>query len=287
MDERQHVEQCMEIIDTYRGGYFNGRPWLRDAFESIPRSHFVPDRVWWPERDTDGLYPVFDRTADPERWLEAVYTPTAALITQIADGKISPKDGPTESSDFTSSISCPAVVVQMLHHLDPQPGEKVLEIGTGTGYNAALLAHRVGAGHLTTVEIDPSTAEQARATLHIRDAPAPHVFVADGEGGYTPHAPYDRLISTACVQRIPPAWLEQVKPGGVILTPVATPFGDDALTLLTVDDVGHAKGRLVAAVRFMRVRSQRQRRPWRELGWPRLPDFELTAGPDGQSIRQS
>ncbi|GAA0612168.1 methyltransferase domain-containing protein [Streptomyces crystallinus] len=286
MDEQQHIAQCIETISMYRGGYFNDRPWLRDVFESVSRAHFVPERVWWPERDTDGFYPVIDRTTEPERWLEAVYTPRIALITQIEDGKISPQDGPTRSNAFTSSISCAAVVVQMLHHLDPQPGENVLEIGTGTGYNAALLAARVGADHLTTVEVDPVTAERARTALHSRGVPVPTVVVADGENGYGPRAPYDRLISTACVRQIPPAWLEQMRPGGTILTPLATPFGDDALALLVADRQGHARGRLVAAVNFMRVRSQRERRPWRDLGWPRLTDFELTAGPTEQTVRQ-
>lgn len=268
------------------GRLLQGRSWLRKAFRSVPRAHFVPDLVWWPERDKDGLFPVIDRTAEPERWLEAVYTPRIALITQIDDGKITPQDGPARSNAFTSSISCSAVVVQMLHHLDPQPGENVLEIGTGTGYNAALLAARVGAHRLTTVEIDPATADRARTALHTLDVAAPTVVVADGEAGYAARAPYDRLISTACVQQIPPAWMEQMQPGGTILTPVATPFGDDALALLVADGQGHASGQLVAAVSFMRTRSQRKPRPWRELGWPRLPDFELAAGPNGQSVRQ-
>ncbi|WP_369383204.1 methyltransferase domain-containing protein [Streptomyces sp. cg36] len=286
MDEQQHATACARIIDTYRGGYFNDRAWLREAFGSVSRAHFVPDQVWWPQRGEDGLYPLIDRTLDPERWLDAVYSARTPLITQIEDGAVTPADGATASNAFTSSISCAAVVVQMLHHLDPQPGENVLEIGTGTGYNAALLAHRVGARHLTTMEIDPATADRARRALHARGVPSPTIAVTDGESGYAARAPYDRLISTACVQQIPPAWLEQMRPGGTILTPVATPFGDDALALLTTDGHGHASGRLVAAVSFMRLRSQREPRPWRDLGWPRLPDYELTAGPDGQSVRQ-
>ncbi|MFD9630032.1 methyltransferase domain-containing protein [Streptomyces violascens] len=287
MNNRQpYVKACMDEIDRYRGGYFNERPWLRQAFGSVPREHFVPDRVWWPDRDADGLYPVLDRTADPERWLQAVYSPSAALITQIADGAVKPEDGPTDCGDFTSSISCAAVVVNMLHHLDPQSGETILEVGTGTGYNTALLAHRVGADRVVTVEIDPTTAEQAAANLHGLDRPAPTVVTGDGERGYPVRAPYDRLISTACVREIPAAWMEQVRAGGIIVTPIATPFGTDALAQLTADGTGHATGRLVTAVDFMFVRSQRAFRPWRELGWPRLPDFQVTAGPNGQEIRQ-
>lgn len=108
-----------EIAQRY--GYFDGRMWLREAFESVPRELFVPDLVWWPHKGQDGRYPVLDRARRPEQWLEAVYRPRAALITQIADGAVKPEDGPTDSNDFTSSISCPAVVVNMLRHLDPQP----------------------------------------------------------------------------------------------------------------------------------------------------------------------
>ncbi|WP_257581595.1 methyltransferase domain-containing protein [Streptomyces sp. TLI_146] len=276
----------MAEIDTYKGGYFHSRPWLRAAFESVPREHFTPDRVWVPDRDQQRLFPVLDRTVDPQQWLEAVYSPETALITQIEDGKVRPENGPASSGEFTSSISCPAVVVNMLHHLNPQPGEKILEIGTGSGYNTALLAWRVGAANVVSIEIDPDIAQSARANLEALASPVPTLAVGDGEHGYPHRAPFDRVISTACVRKIPPTWVQQVRPGGVILTPVTTPFGSDAIAVLTRHEGGTARGPLVAAVDFMLVRGQRSRSPWSTLGWPRLPDFELTAAPDGQTIRQ-
>ncbi|MEU7159683.1 protein-L-isoaspartate(D-aspartate) O-methyltransferase, partial [Streptomyces chrestomyceticus] len=113
-------EECAAGISRY--GYFDDQEWLRDAFLAVPREHFVPRRVWLPKTGEDGRYPVLDREEQPEQWLRAVYRPLAALITQIADGAVRIEDGPTSNSDFTSSISCPAVVVNMLRHLDPQPG---------------------------------------------------------------------------------------------------------------------------------------------------------------------
>ncbi|CAM5527957.1 MULTISPECIES: methyltransferase domain-containing protein [Streptomyces] len=276
--------QCMDTIDTYQGGYFHDRPWLRTAFAATPREHFTPDRVWWHQRAEDGRYPVLDRHADPDQWLQAVYTADAALVTQIADGAVRVEDGPTTSNDFTSSLSCPLVVVNMLHHLDPQPGDAVLEIGTGTGYSTALLAARVGARNITTVEIDATIAERARDKLNGLGL-APTVVVGDGEQGHPARASYDRLISTAAVQRIPPAWLDQMSTDGTILTPLATPFGSDALALLRCDGHGAAEGRLVAAVNFMPVRGQRGHRRWRDLGWFRFPDLHVTVDHDGQDIR--
>ncbi|MFD9630314.1 methyltransferase domain-containing protein [Streptomyces violascens] len=290
MGARRHelVDQCFAQIDQLRGGYFHDRPELRAAFAAIPREHFVPARVWWHRRGADGRFPVLDRTRDPERWLQAVYTADAPLITQIADGAIRAEDGPTACDDFTSSISCPSVVVNMLHHLNPRPGDRILEIGTGTGYNAALLAHLVGAANLVTLESSAPLAERARATLAAlaNGGPMPEVVVADGELGHKTSAPYTGLISTASVQEVPAAWPAQIAEGGVIVVPVATPFGTDALARLVCDGKGSATGSLVAAVSFMRVRGQRQPRPWRELGWPRLPDFELSTGPQGQRVHQ-
>ncbi|MFI6688439.1 methyltransferase domain-containing protein [Streptomyces sp. NPDC050485] len=279
-------KQCMEIIDTYRGGYFNDRPWLREAFDAIPRERFTPDRVWWHLRDDSGCYPVLDRQVQPDEWLEAVYTPDAPLITQIADGAVRIEDGPTRSSGFTSSISCPLVVVSMLHHLDPEPGETILEIGTGTGYNTALLARRIGPGQLVTIENQPALAERAEQNLQALGGDQPLVVTGDGEQGYPERAPYDRILSTVGVRQVPPAWLHQVRAGGVIVTPIATPFGCDALAKLVCDGEGGASGRLIKQIYFMKLHGQRERRPWSELGWPRWPDYQVALSPDGtQRIR--
>ncbi|GAB2775547.1 methyltransferase domain-containing protein [Streptomyces daliensis] len=275
-------EKCVAEIDTYgRLGYFNDRPWLRRAFFAVPREDYTPTRVWVPKREEDGRYPVLDRREQPETWLRAVYSPRLALITQIADGAVRIEDGPTVSSVFTSSLSCPAVVVDMLHYLNPAPGERVLEIGTGAGYSAALTAERVGPGNLTTVEVQHELADLARASLQ-RAGYDIHVHAADGEQGWEAGAPYDRLISTAGVRQVPAAWLRQVKAGGLIITPIATPMNRDALMWLRPDGEGGARGALITDLSFMKLTSQREAGPWREYGWPRLPDYEVTVTPDGE-----
>ncbi|MGW7549840.1 methyltransferase domain-containing protein [Streptomyces rimosus] len=281
--------RCAEEMSHHPRG-FNGCGWLRDAFLTVPREHFVPDRVWWPARGEDGRYRLYDRVRQPRAWLKAVYLPGVPLITQIDDGSVAPT-GPADGA-FTSSISAPGAVVELLRHLAPEPGHTVLEIGTGTGYTTALLAHRAGADHVTTLEIDARLAHHARTRLHALGL-RPHAITGDGEHGHPPRAPYDRILATASVRTVPPAWLDQLCPGGLLLAPLDTPFGHDLLLRLEADGPGQAHGRFVAPVEFMRTRAQRTPRPYADLGWP--PDatrdqwqhLHVTVGPAGQRIRHA
>ncbi|WP_218951896.1 rRNA adenine N-6-methyltransferase family protein [Amycolatopsis anabasis] len=120
----------------------------RDAFAATPRALFVPRRAW-QVRDTGALAEI-DQDADPEAWVRAVYS-DIPIITQVDDGA---EDGDGRSS---SSCSMPSVVFTMLDQLDVSPGTRVLEIGTGTGWNAALLADRLGAENVVSIEIDLDT----------------------------------------------------------------------------------------------------------------------------------
>ncbi|MFH9425572.1 methyltransferase domain-containing protein [Streptomyces sp. NPDC017529] len=247
----------------------------------------MPDRVWWPVRGTDGLYRIYDRTQQPRAWLKAVYLPGIPLITQIDDGTVAPT-GPADGA-FTSSISSPSVVIELLRHLAPEPGQKTLEIGTGTGYTTALLTHRTGDTNVTTIEIDPRLAHHAQTRLHALGL-HPHLITGDGEQGHPPNAPYDRILATASVRTIPPAWIDQLRPGGLLLVPLDSPFGHDLLLRLEADGHGQAHGRFIAPVEFMRTRAQRTPRSHVGLGWPpdASPDqwqyLHVTVGPAGQHI---
>jgi protein-L-isoaspartate O-methyltransferase len=90
---------------------------------------------------------------------------------------------------------------------------RVLEIGTGTGYNAALLAHRLSAENIVSVEVDPAVAEHARRVLAAAGFGALTVVSADGAEGYLPRAPYDRVSSTVATAEVPYAWVAQTCPG--------------------------------------------------------------------------
>lgn len=287
LDAESLRARCVQELESSPRGYFGGLPWLRDAFETVPREHFAPDRLWWPRPGEDGLYALIDRSKTPKRWLKAVYLLRTPLITQIDDGAIAP-DAPANGA-FTSSISCITVVIEMLRHLTPDPGDKVLEIGTGTGYNAALLAHRVGPDRVTTVEIDPQIAAQAQERLDALGVRA-RVITADGEQGCPEGAPYDRIVSTASVRRIPPAWLRQLRPGGVLIAPLDSPAGYDLTIRMTGTGDGAAVGCPVSTVEFMRIRGQRSPRPHADLGWPdaidmrRWRDYEVLADQTEQRI---
>lgn len=120
-----------------------------------------------------------------------------------------------------SSASAAGTVAGMLQQLEARPGHRVLEIGAGTGYNAALLAHLVGAeGEVTTVDIDKDVAESARRNLTAAGYGGAQVICGDGEDGYPAAAPFDRIIVTAGAWDMPPAWLEQLAPDGRIVVPL-------------------------------------------------------------------
>jgi protein-L-isoaspartate O-methyltransferase len=151
----------------------------------------------------------------------------------------------------------PAVVAQMLAALQVGPGMRVLEIGTGTGYNAALLAHRLGAGNVVSVEVDPAVATHARRALAAAGFGGVRVVSADGAQGYLPQAPYDRVISTVAVTEVPLAWVAQTRPGGLVLTPWGNPYYRGGLLALTVHPGAAATGRIVGPASFMWLRAQR------------------------------
>ena len=120
-----------------------------------------------------------------------------------------------------SSSSQPAIMAQMIELLELRGGERVLEIGTGSGYNAAVLAELVGAqGSLTTIDIDPELVDAARRQLAAAGYPGVRALVADGAAGDPEGAPFDAVVATVGVERIPPAWIAQLRPGGRLVAPL-------------------------------------------------------------------
>ncbi|GAA4069801.1 methyltransferase domain-containing protein [Actinomadura miaoliensis] len=221
----------------------------RDEFRATPRHLFIPDDVW---TEAPGGWRRLSRLTEPDVWWEMVGR-DGYIVTQVDDGR--PAD-PDHGEYSTSSASQPSLVLRMLDELHAEPGTRVLEIGTGTGYNAALLAARLGPGNVTTVEVDPRLAERARQALARVGRPV-RVITADGAAGHPPHAPYDRIIATASVQRVPAAWIEQTRPGGIILTPWGNAYHNDALLRLTVHEDGTASGPFAGRAPFMWMRDAR------------------------------
>lgn len=243
------------------------------AFRSVSREQFIPDRIWIDE-DDDGQDVALDRASEPARWRAAVYS-DRVIVTQFDDGDTA---WPEVGYRPTSSCSMPSAVLGMLDALDVHEGIRALEIGAGTGYNAALLTQRLGDEHVTTMEVDPMVADQARSALTAAGC-TPTVVCADGAAGLPTGAPFDRIIVTAAVKlgRVPYAWVEQTTPGGIILIPLKTDFTAGPLVAFRVDQDGTATGRVVPLrVGFMELRAQRTpAADWDGQRWDD-PDADLT-----------
>jgi protein-L-isoaspartate(D-aspartate) O-methyltransferase len=154
-----------------------------------------------------------------------------------------------------SSSSQPAIMALMLDQLGIQPGQRVLEIGVGSGYNAALLAHLVGpAGTVVSVDIDPEVAQTAEALLAGAGYSRVRVVCADGADGYPPAAPYDRIIATVGVWDLAPAWLAQLAPGGRLVVPLDLRGAQVSVALERAG--GPWASRSVVGCGFMRMRGK-------------------------------
>ncbi|WP_431999643.1 methyltransferase domain-containing protein [Streptomyces sioyaensis] len=195
-------------------------PTWRKVFQTVARHPFVPE-FWTLAADEQRHV-----TSTDPRWLDLVYTDDA-LATQLTDGVA------------TSSSTAPGLMCTMLQALDVADGHRVLEVATGTGYNAALLSERLGSHQVVTVEVEPVLARLAGSRLR-RCGYTPLVVVGDGRDGHLARAPYDRLIATCGFSAIPAAWLEQVRPAGMIVCPLGW-----GTVRLVVSDRGRAEGRFL------------------------------------------
>ncbi|GAA3488722.1 methyltransferase domain-containing protein [Streptomyces cremeus] len=225
----------------------------REAVGSVPRAAFLPEAVETPSGTVS-------RRDDPDAWLAAVYD-DVPLITQVNDGR------ETTGGAYrlpTSSSSAPSLMLQMLGLLDVRDGHHVLELGTGTGYHAAWLAHRLGDDRVTSVEVDPALAETAAKNLAAAGFRV-RVVCGDGDAGCADRAPYDRVVATYAVPRVPYAWVEQsVAPEGRIVAPWGGSFFPYSFATLDVRrkraDPPVAQGRFSGFPAFMRSRNHRPAR---------------------------
>lgn len=161
-------------------------PSLTEAFATVPRHVFLPHVP-----------------------LEQVYANRSHDLKRDGDA-------------LTSSSTPPSMMAIMLAQLDVRRGDHVLEIGTGSGYNAAMLSHLAGPdGHVTTIEFESDLAESARAALDAAGHARTDVVCGDGRHGWTPHAPYDRVIATTCLNDIPAPLWDQLAPSGKLVVPLA------------------------------------------------------------------
>lgn len=199
----------------------------RAAVENVPRHVFVP-RYYTDDQNGRTRSWILHEPANPdsiERWLELVYSRTT-LVTQVADFA----DRGTQAA--VSSSTKPDLMIRMLETLDVADGMRVLEIGTGTGYNSALLSHRLGAGNVYSVDVDPHLVDDARDRLTRLGYSAATLVAVDGIEGLPEHAPYDRIIATCALFAVPAAWITQLRPDGLALVHIEGPLGAGNLLAL-------------------------------------------------------
>lgn len=192
------MELRRQLVEQLEGGGSLSSPAIRRAFLAVPRERFLSEVA-----EREGVERVYEDQA----------------IVTVRDARGMP----------ASSSSQPSMMAAMLEALELRRGHRVLEIGAGTGYNAALLARVVGAGgNVVSVELDPATARGAgRALARVKSAA--DVVVGDGRDGWPRGAPYDRIIVTASARTVPRAWYDQLSDGGLLELP------------LLVDRAGHAQ----------------------------------------------
>ena len=147
------------------------------------------------------------------------------------------------------TISQPVVVAFMTQLVRPRAGMRVLEVGTGSGYQAAVLAE-TGA-RVWTIEIFRALAEEAQARLARLGYRGVTVRHGDGYAGWPEEAPFDAIVVTAGADSIPPALIEQLAPGGRLVMPVGDPALDQELVLVEKDADGRVASRRLLPVRFV------------------------------------
>jgi len=180
----------------------------------------------------------------PDLPVEAAYENRAVMVKRAEDGT------------GLSSVSQPTIVALMLEALRVEAGHRVLDVGTGAGYNAAVLAELVGtAGHVVSIELEPDLAAQAARHLAAAGAGRVEVVTGDGAQGHPPRAPYDRVIVTAGATAVAPAWTAQLVDGGRLVVPICDADGVGSVMVFTKRD-GELVGRDEGSCAFLPMRTE-------------------------------
>ncbi len=151
------------------------------------------------------------------------------------------------------TISQPLIVAVMSDLLRLQPGARVLEVGTGSGYQCAILAEL--AAQVVTIEVIAALAADAKARLEALNYRNIEFHVGDGGAGWPAGAPYDAILVTAAARTVPPALVEQLKPGGRLVIPIGGSSFSQDLVLIEKDQDGRTHRRALFPVAFVPLRS--------------------------------
>jgi protein-L-isoaspartate(D-aspartate) O-methyltransferase len=202
----------------------------REARERLVAEHLVPQGI------TDSATLAAMRSVPRHEFVPDEQRPYAYQDTPLPIGQ-------------GQTISQPAVVAFMTELVRPRPGLRVLEVGTGSGYQAAVLA--AAGARVWSVEIFRGLADEARARLARLGYGAVKVRHGDGYAGWPEAAPFDAVVVTAGADAIPPALIEQLGPGGRLVMPVGDPEIDQQLVLVEKDAEGRVASKRLLPVRFV------------------------------------
>ncbi|MBW1945341.1 MAG: protein-L-isoaspartate(D-aspartate) O-methyltransferase [Deltaproteobacteria bacterium] len=192
--------------------------------------------------------PDYRRPVRNRRVLQAMGTVPRHLFVKKQDIPWAYRDHPLPIG-HGQTISQPYIVALMSDLLDVTPEQRVLEVGTGSGYQAAILSRLVK--DVFTVEIIEVLAQQADARLERLGYRNVHVKMADGYYGWKAHAPFDRIIVTAAATLVPPPLIRQLKPGGKMCIPVGARYAIQYLTMIDKSETGDITMRKLLPVRFV------------------------------------
>jgi len=246
-DVRGYLDWLVDELE-HAGRIRNRR--IERAFRTVERHRFLRGFSRWDPATSRPVPVEFDPARPSENALGIIYS-DQALGTRFRDGLPS------------SSSSQPSVMADMLEALAPGPGMRVLEIGTGTGYNAALLAEIVGdEGSVVTQDIDPGIAAEATYALRAAGYGSVRVVARDGAEGVSEAAPFDRILVTVGCPDLSPRWQEQLTGEGRIVVPLEH-AGLHPLVTLAKHDEGLV-GRFFAWSAFIPIRGLLHQ----ELPWP-------------------
>ena len=150
---------------------------------------------------------------------------------------------------YGQTISQPYIVALMTDLIKPQPGDRVLEIGTGSGYQAAILAELTG--QVYSIEIIEALGKEAQERLSRLDYNNITLRIGDGYYGWEEHAPFDAIVVTAAASHVPPPLVEQLRPGGRMVIPVGSRFLTQQLLLIEKQADGQVITRQILPVTFV------------------------------------
>ena len=150
---------------------------------------------------------------------------------------------------YGQTISQPYIVAIMTDLINPRPEHKILEIGTGSGYQAAILSKLVQ--QVYTIEIIEELGERAKVDLHKLGYNNIQVRIGDGYYGWEKYAPFDGIVVTAATSHIPPPLIQQLNPGGRMIIPVGSRFLTQQLLMITKSDKGNITTQQILPVRFV------------------------------------